>query len=165
MAQPRFYPELSKLVLTNLSAWKQLSETHADYFDNENCPYSHEETKILKSIFVDGRSQEQKEQDLEDELHDDDDVPDLEQESLRLFKDMKKFKRSLSAADTTEMATTFRTMVSLMEKIIDQKERASGIKHFAEFKGFIFDTMERYLTPQQISEFMDDVKTKLQITE
>ena len=71
---------------------------------------------------------------------------------------MKDFKSKLSTSDTSEMTSTFRTMVSLMEKILDVQERASGIKQFGGFKVFILDSMERYLSPQQKSEFVEEMK-------
>ena len=59
------------------------------------------------------------------------------------------------------MTSTFRTMVSLMEKILDVQERASGIKQFGVFKNFILDSMERYLSPTQKAEFVEEMKFKL----
>lgn len=165
MTQPMFYPELTKAMVTTLSAWQELIATHTNYLDNENCPYTFEQIELLKRIFVNQSDVDRKVEELEDELYDDDDQPDLEQESIRLFKDMKAFKTTIPKSDTTEMATTFRTLVSLMEKIIDLQERSRGLKHFTEFRSLIFDTLDRYLTPQQIAEFLEEVKTKLQIDE
>lgn len=163
MAQPMFYPELSKLTKTNLAAWKELIAKHPDYFDNPDCPYSHEDIQLLKSIFINEKTQQQKEDDLDNELYDDGEDVDFEAEALKLYKDMRGFKNTLGNTNTSEKATTFRTMVSLMEKILDQQERASGIKHFTAFKDTIFDTLDRYLTPQQIHEFMEDVQKTLQL--
>ena len=88
-------------------------------------------------------------------------IPDFETEALQLYRDMKTFKNSLNHGDTSEMTSTFRTMVSLMEKILDVQERASGIKQFGVFKTFILDSMERYLTPQQKTEFIDEMQLVL----
>lgn len=157
MTQPRFYPQLTPAFIIAISSIAELIKVHPDYLDNTACPYSEKDLRILKDVFFKDSG------DLEDDLHDDSDIPDMEKESLRLFKDMKTFKRSLSNQDTAEMATTFRTMVSLMEKILDQRERASGLKHFEVFKNFIFETLDRYLTPQQINDFLEDSNKLLHI--
>lgn len=159
MSQPKFYPEFSSSLRTTINTWKKLQEANPEYFDDPDCPYSFEEVELLKSVFTHTSNTQLTLAPDQDPLDDED--PDLEQEALQLFRDMKTFKKTLSNSDTSEMASTFRTTVSLLEKILDVRERASGLKQFSDFKVFILDSMERYLTPQQKTEFIDEMKLTL----
>tara|TARA_X000001388_G_scaffold52616_5_gene38367 strand:- start:3711 stop:4196 length:486 start_codon:yes stop_codon:yes gene_type:complete len=158
MQQPKFYPELSPALRTTLNTWKKLIESDPEYLNDEDCPYSGPDIDLLKSLF---ESAPKATSVTASDVEDPNEVPDFEIEALQLYRDMKNFKSDLNARDTSEMTSTFRTMVSLMEKILDVQERASGIKQFGVFKTFILDMMERYLDPSQLSEFVDEMKLKL----
>ena len=165
MNQPKFYPEFNPALKTTLNTWKKLIESDSEYLDNELCPYTPEEVELLTIMFG------SQSQNLSEDPNNGtgiaaidlatDEIPDFETEALSLYRDMKIFKGKLSSSDTSEMTSTFRTMVSLMEKILDVQERASGIKQFGVFKNFILDSMERYLSPTQKAEFVEEMKFKL----
>jgi hypothetical protein len=151
----RYYPELTPALFTTLNTWKKLIEEDATYLDDESCPYESNEIELLRLMFMQPDAGT-----AIAPLNPEDpyEIPDFETEALGLYRDMKDFKSKLSTSDTSEMTSTFRTMVSLMEKILDVQERASGIKQFGGFKVFILDSMERYLSPQQKSEFVEEMK-------
>ncbi|GFD70955.1 hypothetical protein KUL113_03750 [Tenacibaculum sp. KUL113] len=151
----RYYPELTPALFTTLNTWKKLVQDDPTYLDDESCPYEQNEIELLHFMFA---TPDAGTQIAPTNYEDPDEIPDFEKEALRLYRDMKDFKSKLSTSDTSEMASTFRTMVSLMEKILDVQERASGIKQFGGFKTFILDSMERYLSPQQKSEFIEEMK-------
>ncbi|GFD77297.1 hypothetical protein KUL118_01590 [Tenacibaculum sp. KUL118] len=159
MKTPKFYPEFTPNLFTTLNTWKKLIQDDPTYLEDEDCPYEPNEIEFLALLFSpnsnDGMTV------AAQEIEDLDSIPDFETEALQLYRDMKSFKTALNKSDTSEMTSTFRTMVSLMEKILDVQERASGIKQFGVFKTFILDSMERYLTPQQKSEFIDEMKLVL----
>lgn len=159
MKTPKFYPEFTPNLFTTLNTWKKLIKDDPTYLEDEDCPYEPNEIEFLTALFsiqTDAGITV-----ADSELEDLDSIPDFETEALQLYRDMKTFKNSLNHGDTSEMTSTFRTMVSLMEKILDVQERASGIKQFGVFKTFILDSMERYLTPQQKTEFIDEMKLVL----
>lgn len=161
MTQALFYPEITPELKSKLSMWANLIEANPDYLKHEECPYTHDEVELLQKLAPTQTAPNTDPYEaLEDEL-DNGEMPDFEQESIRLFKKMKTFQSGLSKSDTSEMTSTFRTMVSLMEKIITVQERAAGINHFGDFKQFILDSMDRYLSPTQKSEFVDEMHLKL----
>ena len=155
MAQPKFYPDLPPTLFSTLNTWKKLIQEDPHYLEDDTCPYEPNEVELLQELFGNPASGTSIAPYIPEDL---DEVPDFETEALQLYRDMKEFKTKLSTSDTSEMTSTFRTMVSLLEKILDVQERASGIKQFGGFKTFILDSMERYLSPQQKSEFVEEMK-------
>lgn len=155
MAQPKFYPDFPPALFSTLNTWKKLIQEDTTYLEDDTCPYEPNEVELLQELFSDSPNGTSIAPNIPEDL---DEVPDFETEALQLYRDMKEFKNKLSTSDTSEMTSTFRTMVSLMEKILDVQERASGIKQFGGFKSFILDSMERYLSPQQKSEFVEEMK-------
>lgn len=160
MTTELFYPEFTPELKSKLSTLSMLIENNPDYLQNDACPYTHDEIELLKKLAPSVETQKSPYEQLDDDL-DDGVLPDFEAESIKLFKEMKNFKRTLSSQDTAEMTSTFRTMVSLMEKILTVQERAAGINQYNEFKNHILDAMDRYLEPAQKSEFVEDLNAKL----
>lgn len=83
---------------------------------------------------------------------------DIEVEATTLFHEMKVFKKDLDKSDVTERAAMFRTLTSLMEKIIGIKERASALKNFGQFQDIILELIDGYLDPKQRTELTDRLK-------
>lgn len=155
-----YFPPFADNLMTALASWQQLMAMNPDYLSHPDCPYTPEQVELLDSIF--SKAGLKKTQDEQDESLDLDEAPDIEKESIRLFNKMKTFQNSLRNSDTSEMATTFRTMVSLMEKILAIKERAEGVNNYSKFKTLILDSLDRYLEPSQRAEFVDKLKDTLQ---
>lgn len=151
---PAFYPPLTPEVLRTLSQLKALTDQDPDYFKHPDCPYPAENIAFLESLYRPG---------VEAIPPDETDSGgiDLEKEARTLFQEIKTFKSTLGSDSSSEKAQMFRVSTSLMEKLLEITERSKGVKQFEEFKTLILDSMDRYLTPQQKSEFVDEIEKLL----
>jgi hypothetical protein len=153
---------MDALSIQKLIIIKNMMDDDPMYLDDDDCPYGYEVIQKLKLMFEDTAGIDSLEEELE-ELDSLDEI-DFEIETKKLFRDIKRFKRTLSNADTSEQVQTFRTMVTLIEKMIESQERASGIKQFNVFTSLVMDSMDRYLTPQQKTEFLTAIEITLDRT-
>ena len=83
---------------------------------------------------------------------------DIHLESTRLFQNLKTFMNDTSKMETSEKAQIFRTATALLEKLLTIKEKSSGIQKYEEFKALVMNTLDRHLTPVQITNFIEQVE-------
>lgn len=153
------YPTITPEIFTTLSTLAAMTKSHRTYLTSDDCPYDAKTLILLEKIFVPEEKEAISAQEVA--LLDLDSI-DLSQETLTLYNEMRTFKQTLSAEDTTEKMGTFRVMVTLMEKILVIQERSSGVVNFKSFKELMLDSMDRYLSPTQKTEFIDSVQETLQ---
>lgn len=144
-----YYPEITNPLdlLPALKLIKRKVDEDSQYLLNSDCPYPSDLAYYLSNMMVEANQ----------EVSSGDEI-DVEREAITLFNDMKTFKKDLTHADTSERASMFRTLTSLMEKIINVKERASALHNFQAFESIIFETIDGYLDPQQRTELFDRLK-------
>jgi len=152
------YPELTPDVMNSINKLSMLIQNAPDYLSNPDCPYESTQIEQLEKAFTSTVVANDQYYDQDGEVIPDIDSIDFEKESLQLFIEMRTFKNSLNLDDTTEKAAVFRLLVSLIEKMIESQERASGVKHFKKFKEIMIDSMDRYLSPIQKTEFVDNLE-------
>lgn len=79
---------------------------------------------------------------------------DTEQEITALYEEIKTFKDKLDPTeDTTGFNTYFRVAASLLEKLVDLKEKAKGHKAYDNFVEVVISIHEELLTKDQSEEF------------
>lgn len=83
---------------------------------------------------------------------------DLELETRTMYHEMKKLFLTISGMETKEKSDLIKTSSNLLEKLINLQEKAIGINQFNHFKSFIVDSMDKYLTPVQKTEFVDGIE-------
>lgn len=159
LTMSKHYPEMDALSIQKIVIIKNMMENDPMYLDDDDCPYGYEVVEKLRNIIELPAATVYLEDDLE-ELDNLDEI-DFEIETKKLFRDIKRFKQTLSQDDTSEQVQTFRTMVTLIEKMIESQERASGIKQFNAFSALVMDSMDRYLTPTQKTEFLESLEVTL----
>lgn len=149
----RHYPDLPEGAASALNIVQlQMQEDHS-YLDDESCPYSEEDRKILHSMFgTEARSRPGDDETIE--------VPEAELETRisQLFRDLESFGDDLGDASPQEKAAFFRVATSLTEKIVTLKERTSRVKDFKQFQNAILSWVEDELDTDQRTHFMDYVK-------
>ena len=80
---------------------------------------------------------------------------DIEKESRRLYNKIKFKMDNAAGMETNEQLQLFRTATQLLEKLLAVSEKSSNIERFEQFKQFIIDSMDRYLSATQKTEFVD----------
>lgn len=79
----------------------------------------------------------------------------VERELASLYGKLSRFGSGLTAEDTSEMASFFRVSTSLMTKIVDLQEKASGISQFLAFKNRVMGLLSDVMTVDQRNVFME----------
>lgn len=148
----KFYPEIPEGAVWALGIIKQHLIENPTYLSDPDCPYDED---VLK--FFAAKEGEQRGETGGEEIH----IDDLEGETSRLYKELKTFGDALTKGDTAEKNTYFRLSVSLLEKLLDLKERAVGLKQVTEFTSTVLTIMEDELTPDIRTKIVHRLKTIL----
>lgn len=83
---------------------------------------------------------------------------DLAVETRTMYNEMKKLFATISGLESKEKTDLIKTSSNLLEKLINLQEKAIGINQFNQFKNFIVDSMDKYLTPVQKTEFVEGIE-------
>lgn len=124
----------------------QLQAENPSYLDHPACPYDPDVIDALKQILAVGASlNKASNEGTEDEI--DLENIDLEAEAARIYKELRGFKANLASDDKSELNTYFRLSTTLMEKLLDIKEKAVSQKQAEEFIEVVLAVMEDELDP------------------
>lgn len=123
----------------------QLLEQDPDLLRDPDCPYSAD----TKSVLTDLRGPA-----AEVAVTPRDKWEKLEQETQRLYDDLKESKDNLHTEDHAERMSYFRTATSLLDKLVGLQERAVGLKAIGQFHQTVLDIMEDVLDAGQRTEVM-----------
>ncbi|ASV43957.1 hypothetical protein [Pseudoalteromonas phage KB12-38] len=165
------YPTFTPKAQDSLILLQQILLKNPDALTSPDCPYPKKLKDALNIILVIGatRSDPEKVQQLlnaqtpnedanakaeQDEALLDEEI-NIDKESKRLYNKIKGKMDNLERMETSEQLQLFRTATTLLEKLLNVNERASNIEKFENFKRFIIEAMDRYLTPAQKTEFVD----------
>lgn len=154
MTEDRFYPKVvdqqRDFVLIG-----RLYEADPGYFADPKCPYAQD----LKDIFM----KKAKYHDFD--THDKNKVPEtdtLMAQINTLNNELKSYGQSINSDETTSASdrnTYFRLSVTLMEKLIDMKERIDKIAEVEIFTTAVLDIMDKELSPDQRETIMSKLKS------
>ena len=163
---PREYPRITPMAEEMLIELAQKYAQYPDFLTHKDCKYPVAVKNAIASIAARNGSikpvtapnpakttqnpTETDEMDLEE--------VDIHLESTRLFQNLKTFMNDTSKMETSEKAQIFRTATALLEKLLTIKEKSSGIQKYEEFKALVMNTLDRHLTPVQITNFIEQVE-------
>lgn len=82
---------------------------------------------------------------------------DITAESKFLYKQLKTTLQTIDKMETNEKVQIFRTATSLQEKLLALSERAEAVDQYTQFKNITIRYLEKYLTPVQLNEFVNEV--------
>lgn len=137
------YPSIEEGKLSIIS---KLAAIHADYFSRPECPYK----QTTKDIFMKKGSEKASAPVFDETLTD---LPDTDQLILRinnLMASLDAFGRS--AENSTEQNTFFRLSVTLMNQLVDLKQKTSAMKEHESFVAEVFSIMEQICNADQRAE-------------
>lgn len=157
-----YYPELKDNDVEVLRKARIVVENllqNPDYLNDKSCNYS-PEAKLLLESFILNESKTVSQEEIPPE----ETTPEnfnLLNTSLEVINELQQIKGSLKNLSTNEKIATYRLLVTQLEKVTDLMRQAEDIEHYKTFKTLLFDTLERHLTPAQISEFIEDFQFEL----
>jgi hypothetical protein len=83
---------------------------------------------------------------------------DIALESRALYNSLKTTLKTVDKMETNEKVQIFRTATALMEKLLSLQEKAVALEQFTQFKDIVMNTLDRFLSPVQISEFIAELE-------
>lgn len=146
----RFYPPVDERMLLLVA---KIYENDVNYFIDPRCPYSQE----FKDIY----QKQAKHNDFDahnSELKTSDGL--LEEINL-LAAQLKQYWQEIQSGQGTTPAdknTYFRLATSLLEKMIDMKERITNIKEFEAFTTLVLDVLDKELDTEARNRVLDRFK-------
>lgn len=151
-----YYPPIpnDREVASSLKFLSRKLKEEPDFLTNPQCPYGPELVGWLQNTLVSQQinmTTTVSPEDLTNEI-------DIEVESTLLFREMKTFKTELTKSDVNEKAAMFRTLTSLMEKIINVRERASSLKNYTLFEQTVIDAIDNYLEPKERTLLLEQLQ-------
>ena len=159
-----YYPPLDEGLNTRLETVRLHLMEDPKYLQSKDCPYSGELRGYLEALLGGSTASggasltvEAVEGFLNETRHGYT-AEDLESEAEKLFYELEEFRNKVKEGDASEMASYFRVAVSLLEKILSAKERASNLKDFGRLVGFLSQFAEDEMSVDQRTKFMDRLK-------
>lgn len=153
-----WYPELTTKGLVPLQVIKESLERDPTYLSNPDCPYTEETKRVLTqvlSVSVSGGSgrstffEESKTDSNEAMLHEID----------RIYTDALEMAEALNnQADASDKIQLLKARASLLQKMVEIKERTINVKMIADFQGVVVGFLEEICSKDQISDLMDRLK-------
>lgn len=170
------YPTFTPKAQESLLILQKILLKNPEALTSKDCPYPKKLKDTLNVLLVIGATRsnpeqvkmliesqkkentpiEQNESELDEEI-------DIDKESRRLYNQIKGKMANLDRMETSEQLQLFRTATTLLEKLLNVNERASNVEKFNDFKKFIIESMDRYLTPSQKTEFVDLIDETLSV--
>lgn len=136
----RFYPQIASDQLQPLQIVRRLMKSDPGYLDDSECPFDEDTKEFLRSICGIAAATSGEAPAVFD---------DLNAEVARLYKELTDFGQKVGKDDNAQQNTYFRLSGSLLEKLIELKERAIGIKFYEQFTNTTLQIMEDELPPDR----------------
>lgn len=133
-------PELDEKTLWTLHIVAEGLKANPDYLLGANYP------KEVMELFLGTQAE------LSEEAIDALDVP---VEIEKMFRDLKKTRDGFAANDSAEKIAYFRLAISLLEKLVALKERATNLRRIGQFYEAVLQVLEEYLPPAAVTKVRD----------
>lgn len=158
----KYYPELENLsaveVLRHLCIISENIQQYEDYFSDSKCPYPTQVQLLLGNLLA--KREINTTQVPNTEVNEDQEL-NLAAECREIIRSLKGLRDQMTNLSANEKISTYRLMVTQLDKLIDMEHRAEEVADYKNFKVALFNSLERYLTPAQISEFLEDFKDQI----
>ncbi|AJD82900.1 hypothetical protein PJWF_00006 [Achromobacter phage JWF] len=161
------YPPLDEKVTWALGVIATLASEHEDYFLHPDCPYEGRTLVLLQALVLppEGGGEDGQGAVLPPVQVTAEDLANidsgLEEDLLRVLLELKRHGATLTNVEQSEKMAYFRTITSLLEKLVLLRERAAGVKQVKEFESAVLGVMEDVLDPEQRTKVMDGLRSIL----
>jgi hypothetical protein len=163
----RHYPYIDALVGWALHTAVTLTIEDREYLTDPECPYDPKTKQFVNEVvsFRQGwqvmaeKPTEEKQPSTpvsEDEID-----STLASDLHSVFRELKDYGKGIAASDQTERMAYFRTATSLLERLVNARERALGVKQIKDFQDTVLTIMEEVLSPDQRTDVMDRLRSVL----
>ncbi len=164
--EPREYPRITPSMEDMLVELAQMYRQYPDFLTHKDCKYPLAVKNAIAAIAakngsvapVSAPNRANPAQNLAETTEISLEEVDIHQESTLLFQNLKTFMKDMSKMETSEKAQIFRTATALLEKLLTIKEKSSGIQKYEDFKALVMNTLDRHLTPVQITSFIEQLE-------
>lgn len=139
-----YYPPLNE---NSFKTIVQLAEANSDYFTNPKCPYSETIKKVFTKTSTAGQVSNINLEDINEDM--------LITEINNLYNDLRAYGATVNASgNATDKNTYFRVSTSLLEKLVQIREKTIDIKQYAAFQQEILNIMDQVMNADQKQEIM-----------
>jgi hypothetical protein len=145
-----FYPTLKDDQILTLQIVVKSIEKDAGYLDSSDCPYS----DVIKDFF---RKISRPEVLAVDLFENRDDIEVLDEQIQKVLSDLERMGPAMLTAETNERLAYFKAKTTLLEKLVNMKERVFNLKEMNDFRNIVISTIETVSTKDQIAEFMKNL--------
>lgn len=153
-----YYPPLTAEQIVPLRAIKGLLVNRPDMLDVPDCPYSPDVTAFLKELLqtkVSDLPQQAEIISLED--------PDAIGDQLeQIYSNLMTFQNDIKTTDAKDKVQWAKAVVSILERIISQRERVFNLKNYSHFQRQVIDFLDAILEPSQRTDFVERLGTYLE---
>lgn len=150
MDKDRYYPKLDEKTMELVG---KIYENDPNYFMDPKCPYSSGVKDIYQKMA--------KHNDFDSHNKDLKSSDGLLEEINLLASQLKQYWQEIQSGQGTTPAdknTYFRLATTLLEKMIDMKERVHNIKEFEQFINVVLDVLDKELDTEARNRVLDRFK-------
>lgn len=150
-----FYPVLDAEAIKSINTIIMLYESNTSFF--EGSPYPQRVIDLFKGRL---KHHDFDRPEVGNELPSDDNVI---AQINRLSKDLSDYGREVQTGDASasDKNTYFRLATTLLEKLVDLKERAVNVKEYSMFITVVLDAIDRELDTDQRNQFLRAIEINL----
>jgi hypothetical protein len=160
------YPFIDDLVGWALQTVVTLAGEDSQYLKDASCPYDDKIKRLVLDVvaFRSGISppaQSTPPAPPSTPLSEDEIDSTLAEDLYGVFTELKNYGKGISSSDQTERMAYFRTATSLLERLVNARERALGVKQIKDFQDTVLTIMEDTLTIDQRTEVMERLRSAI----
>lgn len=141
-----FYPTISPEMLVPFRAVRGLIHANPEYLNSPDCPYN-DETKAFLAVNFGGAAVA-----VDQDLVTLESPEDLERELVSIYSDIKRLDKNIQNIDAKDKVAWAKAVVSILERVLQLRERNLNMKMTVEFQKTIIQIMDEVCDPAQRSE-------------
>lgn len=141
-----FYPTLREETVAVLNTILQQIDKDPGYLSSPECPYS----DLAKQVLGKFKSSAE----VVDIFEGKDEVLVIDQQIHAIINDLESVGSTLGSADQAEKLNYFKVKTTLLEKLINMRERTFNLKELNEFRSTILAFLDEVCTKDQITDLM-----------
>lgn len=156
------YPPLPPALELQLEAIRIQMEFDPGYLTAEECPYSEKLKRLLRPLVQQARvgRDDGVTALFKADQTDEEEIDNLIDEVAAVINSMRSLQRDMDrdGSETTDRLNFFKNYAPMLERFLNLKEKATGLKQIYQFQKMVIETMEQVLNKDQVLEFKNKLK-------
>lgn len=154
-----FYPIISEdAVLAINLARSYIEKEGPEWLDKRECKYSQTIKKFLLETSAGVVAAPGGDLDVPDLFEGNDEPEVLDRQIQKILNRMDAMEAQLGGMEPNEKLAFFKTRTTLLEKLINLREKTTNLKEMSDFKAKIIGFLDEICTPDQITNLMERLK-------